>query len=88
MQYMRVLLGLTLAGLVTSAVTVQAADKMDCNAMFRKAESKISEKKEAPVEKKAELYEMALKAYQQCKQGKMQKARDFFNQVFDTSDRM
>ncbi len=88
MPYVKILLGLAVAGLLLSVLAVQAAEKMDCSAMFRKAEDKISSKKKAPAEKKAELYEMTLKAYNECKKGKEKEANDFFKQVFDTSDRM
>ena len=72
-------------GLMYSA---QSFAEMDCAAMFQEAESKLSGNKNIPAEKKVELYEMALKAYQECKKGKEKEALDFFNEVFDISDRM
>jgi hypothetical protein len=62
--------------------------KMDCVAMFNKAEGMLSENKNIPVEKKTSLYEMAVKAYNKCKKGEKKEAEDFFKQVFDTSGRM
>ena len=95
MKRWKVMLGLLAAGAVLSlALQAQAAHhkagemKMDCAAMFNKAEGMLSENKKIAVEKKASMYEMAVKAYKKCKKGEKKEAEDFFKQVFDTSGRM
>jgi hypothetical protein len=61
---------------------------MDCDAMFQESEAKLAANKNLIAAEKVKLYEMAIKAYQQCEQGNEKMASDLFDQIFDTSDRM
>jgi len=95
MKRWKVMLGLVAAGAMLSlALQAQAAHhkadekKMDCAAMFNKAEGMLSENQKISVEKKASMYEMAVKAYNMCRKGEKKDAEAFFKQVFDTSDKM
>ncbi len=94
MNVKRILLGLAAASLILgfafTALADEYAGKMDCEAMFQKAERMLSEDVEASTEQKAKKYAMAARAYEKCKRAQkdMQEAEDYFKKVFDTSDKM
>ncbi len=94
MHVKRMLLGLAVASLILgfafTAFADEHASKMDCEAMFQKAEQMLSEDLEASTEQKAKKYAMAARAYEKCKRAQkdMKEAEEYFTKVFDTSGKM